>query len=104
MSGYQVVIDALRKAGGAAESAGDQVGAVDLAGILTGVADGLPGGRSAEAASGAGNAWTDQIRRWSTEAQRLGQGMSVSADHYAASEDAAAADLGTTYLGGVRPF
>ena len=43
MSGYQVIIDALRKAGHAAESAGKQAGAVDLAETLTGVAEALPG-------------------------------------------------------------
>lgn len=104
MSGYQVIIDALRKAGDAAESAGKQAGAADLAGTLTGVADALPGSRSTQAATGAANAWTDQIERSSTGAQRLGQGMSASADRYAASEDDAEADLGTVYLGGVRPF
>lgn len=104
MSGYQVIIDALRKAGGAAESAGEQAGAVDLAGTLTGVADALPGSRSVQAAMGAANAWTNQIERWSTDAQSLGQGMSASADRYAASEDAAEADLGAAFLGGVGPF
>jgi hypothetical protein len=104
MSGYRVIIEALRKAGNAADSAGKQAGAVDLAGTLTGVTDALPGSRSTRAATGAANAWTDQIERWSTGAQRLGQGMSASADRYAASEDAAEADLGTAYLGGVRPF
>lgn len=104
MSGYQVIIDALRKAGDAAESAGEQAGAVNLAGTLTGVADALPGSRSTQAATGTANAWADQIERWSTGAQMLGQGMSASADRYAASEDAAEADLGTAYLGGVKPF
>ncbi|MGH4020393.1 MAG: hypothetical protein ACRDT0_14390 [Pseudonocardiaceae bacterium] len=104
MSGYQVIIDALRQAGGAAESAGEQVGAVDLAGTLTDVADALPGSRSVQAATGAANVWTDQIERWRADAQRLGQGMSASADRYAASEEAAEADLGTAFLGGMRPF
>ncbi len=104
MSGYQVIIDALRKAGSAAESAGEQAGAVDLAGPLTGVADALPGSRSAPAATGAANAWTNQIKSWSADAQRCGQGMSASADRYATSEDAAEADLGAIYLGGIIPF
>jgi hypothetical protein len=104
MSGYQVIIDALRKAGDTAENAGKQAGAVDLAGTLTGVAEALPGSRSTPAATGAANAWTDQIEHWSTSAQMFGQAMSASADRYAASEDAAEADLGTAYLGGLRPF
>lgn len=104
MSGYQVIIAALRQAGGAAESAGEQVRTVDLAGTLAGVGDALPGSRSVQAATGAANAWTDQIERWSTDAQSLGQGMSASADRYAASEDAAEADLGAVFLGGMRPF
>ncbi len=64
MSGYEVIIAALRNAGITAESAGEQVSAVDLAGTLTG----------------------------------------VTADRYATSEDAAEADLGAAFLGGVSPF
>jgi hypothetical protein len=104
MNGYQVISEALRKAGDAAESVGKQAGAVDLAGPLTGIADALPGSRSTPAATAAANAWTDQTERWSADAQVLGQGMSASANRYAASEDAAEADLGTAYLGGLRPF
>lgn len=74
------------------------MGAVDLAGTLAGVADALSGSRSVQAATGAANAWTDQIKRWSTEAQRLGQGMAASANRYAASEDIAEADLGAGFL------
>ncbi len=104
MSGYQVIIGALRQAGSTAESAGKQVGAVDLAGTLTGVADALPGSRSVRAALGAADAWTDQIERWSTDSQKLGQGMYASADRYTASEDAAETDLGFFYFGGMWPF
>jgi hypothetical protein len=104
MSSYKVIIDALRQAGDVTEGAGEQVGTVDLAGTLAGVADALPGSRSVQAATGAATTWADQIERWSTDAQRLGQGMSASADRYAASEDAAEADLGTAFLDGVRPF
>lgn len=104
MNGYQVIIAALREAGIAADSAGQQAGAVDLAGTLSGVADALPGSRSVRAAAGTANAWTDHIERWSTGAQRLGRGMTASADRYAASEDAAEADLGASFLDGVGPF
>ncbi|MGH3931999.1 MAG: hypothetical protein ACRDTF_18720, partial [Pseudonocardiaceae bacterium] len=74
MTGYEVAIDALRKAGYAAEGAGEQVGMVDLGGALSGLADALPGSRSVQAAAGAGNTWAAQIKGWSTEAERLGQG------------------------------
>ncbi|MDQ3988629.1 MAG: hypothetical protein M3291_05445 [Actinomycetota bacterium] len=97
MSGYQVIIDALHQSGDVTEGVGEQVGTVDLAGTLAGVADALPGGRSVQAATGTAQTWADQIERWSTDAQKLGQGMSASAERYAASEDAAEADLGTAY-------
>lgn len=65
MNGYHVIITALRQGGIAADSAGVRAAAVDLAGPLQGVADALPGSRIDQAATGAANAWTDQIERWS---------------------------------------
>jgi hypothetical protein len=93
MNGYQVVIEALRRAGRAAESAGEQAGAVNLAGALSGVAGALPGSRSGPAAARLANAWRGRLGSWSAETRRLGQGMVLSADHYAASDQAAKADL-----------
>ncbi|MGH3912029.1 MAG: hypothetical protein ACRDTC_01255 [Pseudonocardiaceae bacterium] len=89
MSGYEVVVDALRAAGSAATSAGEQAEKIDLAGTLTGVGGALPGSRSVHAATGAADTWRRQLMDWSTGTKKLGQGMSSSADHYAASEHAA---------------
>lgn len=98
MSGYEVVVDALRGAGSAAQSAGEQAETIDLAGTLSGVSGALPGGRSVQAATGAADTWRRQLTDWSTDTEKLGQDMSSSADRYAASEHAAA-DLFGAYLG-----
>jgi hypothetical protein len=89
VSGYEVVIESLRKAGRAAGSAGEQAGAVDLAGAISGVRDSLPGSRSLHVAAEVATMWRAQIAGWSTEARKLGQDMTESADLYASNEQAA---------------
>lgn len=93
MAGYEVVIEALRKSGRAATSAGEQASAVDLAGAISGVRDSLPGSRSVDAASGVATVWRAQIAGWSGEATKLGQDMAGSADLYASNEQAAKENL-----------
>jgi len=95
MSGYEVVVEALCGAGSAATSAGEQAGTMDLAGTLSGVGGALPGSRSAQAVTGAADTWRRQLTDWSTDTRKLGQDMSSSADHYAASEHAAVDLFGT---------
>lgn len=93
MSGFEVVIEALRKAGKAATSAGEQAAAVDLGGTLSGVPGALPGSRSAEVAPRTATAWRSQIKGWSEQAGEHGRLLNTAADHYAANEEAAKQDL-----------
>lgn len=93
MSGYEVVIERLRRAGRSAVSAGEQAGTVDLDGTLSALPAALPGSRSVPAAAGLAKAWQAQIRGWSGEATTLGRNMTAAADHYAANEQAAEDDL-----------
>ena len=93
MDGYEVVIEALRKSGRAASSAGEQAGVVDLSGAISGVRDSLPGSLSLQAASKVATAWRAQIAGWGSEATELGQDMTKSADLYASNEQAAKDDL-----------
>jgi hypothetical protein len=87
------VIEALRTAGKAAISAGEQAGTVDLVGTTAGVPGALPGSRSAQAATTLANAWQTRIKGWSTEADAHGRNMNTAADYYAANEEAAKQDL-----------
>ena len=93
MDGYEVVIAELRKAGGAAVSAGEQAAAVDLGAAISGVSAALPGSRSAQAVVGLADAWGKMITQWSEAATRHGQGMSSSADLYSTNDKAAEQDL-----------
>ncbi len=105
MAGYDVVISALHQAGSAARSAGEQAGAVDLAGPLSAVADALPGSRTAQAASSVADAWSGQIKGWSSLANGFGKDMSDSADFYCANEEAAERDFSTSiFTGGFGPI
>jgi hypothetical protein len=95
VAGYDVVIAALHQAGSAARSAGEQVGAVDLAGPISAVADALPGSRTAQAASSVAEVWSGQIKGWSSQVNGFGKDMSDSADFYSAHEEAAERDFST---------
>jgi hypothetical protein len=96
VAGFDVVIEELRKTGKAATSAGEQVGTVDLGGAVSGVADALPGSRSAGAVARTAAKWRAEIKNWSGHAADHGRSLNTAADYYAANEDAAAHDLSTT--------
>lgn len=104
MAGYQVMIAAVRKAGRAASSAGEQAATVDLAGAVSGVPGALPGSRSAKAVTGMANAWRARITAWSADAKELGQDMSSSADRYVLDDEAAERDFSTILIGGIGLF
>ena len=77
MSGYEVIVEALREAGNAATSAGEQAETMDLTGTLSGVGGALPGSRSAQAAPGASDTWRRQLTDWSTDTKKLRAGHVV---------------------------
>ncbi|MGH3916528.1 MAG: hypothetical protein ACRDTC_24420 [Pseudonocardiaceae bacterium] len=94
MSGYEAAIDAIRRAGAAAVSAGDQDRGVDLAGPLSGMGSALPGSRSAHAAAGVSTGWAQRVQDWSRDSQGYGENLVKPADLYVASDQAAEAHLG----------
>jgi len=93
VAGFEVEIDALRRAGEAAGSAGGQAGAVDLAEVISNVGGALPGGRCGRAATAVAEVWRGQISDFSGAASALGREMAAAADGYAACDDAARRDL-----------
>lgn len=94
MSGFEAAIEAIRKAGAAAVSAGDQARGIDLAGPLSGVGSALPGSRSAHAAAGVSTGWAQRVQNWSRDSRDYGENLGTSADLYAASDQEAEAHLG----------
>jgi hypothetical protein len=93
MADFDAEIEAIRRAGGA----GEQAGAVDLAGALSSVPGALPGARSAQVAAAVATVWAEQVRAWSNDVRGLGEGMTAAADRYAADDAAAAEDLGSIF-------
>ncbi|GLZ37681.1 hypothetical protein [Actinokineospora sp. NBRC 105648] len=99
MSGYGVVIAALRKSAGAVRSAGEQAAVVDLAGTVAGVPGALAGSRSAASASALSQAWRTQVREWSNSAIALGDNMSGAAGRYEKNEQEAKENLTLSWPG-----
>ncbi|MFE9750717.1 hypothetical protein ACFYOT_37910 [Saccharothrix saharensis] len=99
MDGYQVDVEALRKAAKAATSAGEQAGRVKLGEAVTPVAEAMPGSASAGRAQALASAWGGRLTGWSTDVTAFGGNLAASADGYEKNEDAAAKDFGL--LGGL---
>jgi hypothetical protein len=90
---YQTQIGALRKAAGAAESAGEQVSAVRLADAIAEAAKGMPGGQSVAALTALGMAWADEITWWVGQSTEYTKALRSAADYYETHEAAAERDL-----------
>jgi hypothetical protein len=104
MSGYEVVMEAIEKAAGAAGRAAEGVKPVDLAGTLAGVAQGLPGGTAIEAARLLGDVWGRELPTWARNMGDYSTQLSTAAHRYRTDEDAAEADLrAVARSGGSRP-
>jgi len=91
--GYEVVIEAMRKASTAAGEAAKTVGKVDLGVAVDDVGTALPGSRSGPAATALASAWTNQLKSWSSDANGYADNLAKSADLYAGNEAAARADF-----------
>lgn len=90
MDGYEVEIEALRRAADAACSAGEQAGEIRTNSAVTAVPAAMPGSESSSALP----AWADwfdrnRLHRWSMAATRHGEQLNASADLYAANEEEA---------------
>jgi hypothetical protein len=91
--GYEVVIEAMRKAAAAAGDAAEAAGKVRLGDAVDDVATAMPGSKSGPAATALASTWTDQVKAWSTDAGDYAKNLSSAADRYARDEAAAQADL-----------
>ncbi|MEV6912172.1 hypothetical protein [Amycolatopsis sp. NPDC051071] len=91
--GYEVVLEAIGAASGAAKRASDDVGQVDLAAALAGVAAGLPGGVSGEAARLLADVWGRAVPGWVKNASEYAAGLDEAAVRYRSNELAASRDL-----------
>jgi hypothetical protein len=91
--GYEVVIEAMRKAATAAGDAAAAAGKVDLGGAVDDVDTAMPGSTSGPAADALATAWTNQVKTWSSDTADYGKGLSTAAGYYAANEEAAASDF-----------
>ena len=102
--GYEVVLGGIEAASGAARRAADAVRPVELAGALAGVAAGLPGGTSGEAARLLADAWGTAVPAWVKNTGEYSRQLAGSARSYRSNEQATAHDLRTAATqGGARP-
>jgi len=91
--GYEVALAAIGAASGAAKRASAEVGKVDLAATLTGVAAGLPGGVSGEAARLLADAWGRAVPGWAGNTADYAERLDEAAARYRANELAASREL-----------
>jgi hypothetical protein len=93
MSGYTVVIDALRRSSTAANDLSTQLRAVDLDAPVAKLYLALPGTSAGPALTGLGELWRAAVVSVSDAAARTSRDLSAAADLYSLNEAAAAADL-----------
>jgi Excreted virulence factor EspC, type VII ESX diderm len=91
--GYEVVIEAIRKASTEAGEAAGAVAKIDLAAAPGSVTSALPGSRSASAAGSLGRSWTSTVEKWHTDVRGYATDLKSAADRYASNEAAAGAEL-----------
>jgi hypothetical protein len=93
MSGYAVVIEALRSSSRAAADLSKQLGEVDLEAPVASSAVALPGTSSGPALAALGELWRSVVQSLSRDAGRYSDSLMASADLYSSNEAAAKADL-----------
>ncbi|WP_409491671.1 hypothetical protein [Amycolatopsis sp. cmx-11-12] len=91
--GFEVVLEAIGAASNAAERASGDVGQVNLAATLAGVAAGLPGGVSGEAARLLADAWGRAVPGWAANASEYAAQLGEAAVRYRSNELAASREL-----------
>ncbi|MFJ4101790.1 hypothetical protein [Amycolatopsis japonica] len=91
--GYEVALASIGAASGAAKRASADVGKVDLAAALAGVATGLPGGVSGEAARLLADAWSRAVPDWAQNTADYAERLGEAAVRYRANELAASREL-----------
>ncbi|OKJ95749.1 hypothetical protein [Amycolatopsis sp. CB00013] len=91
--GYEVALASIGAASGAAKRASADVRKVDLAATLAGVATGLPGGVSGEAARLLADAWSRAVPDWAQNTADYAERLDEAAARYRANELAASREL-----------
>ncbi|WP_410580583.1 hypothetical protein [Amycolatopsis sp. lyj-108] len=91
--GYEVVLESIGAASSAAKRASDDVGKVNLAATLTGVAASLPGGVSGEAARLLADAWGRAVPGWAENTADYSARLDAAAVRYRSNEQEASQDL-----------
>lgn len=103
-SGYEVVLEAIEAASGAAKRASDAVRQVSLSGTLYEVGPGLPGGTSAEAARLLADRWGRAVPGWANNTIEYADQLTGASRYYRGNEHAAVHDLRPAApQGGARP-
>lgn len=80
MHGYEVDVEGLRKATGAARDAGDLAGQIKLGDAVASLASAMPDAVSAGAAENLASVWSERLRGWSGDMTAFGGGLAASAD------------------------
>jgi hypothetical protein len=93
MNGFEVDVDGLRLAAGAAASAGEQAKQVHLGDGATEVAAALPGSVAATKAEPLATAWDQRLTAWGDDVGTFSADLTAAADYYVAHEDAAQQDF-----------
>lgn len=101
--GYEVVLNTIDAASGAARRAADAVKPVDLASTLGGVAPGLPGGVSGEAARLLADRWGRAVSDWVKNTGDYASQLDTAVRGYRSNEQSAEHDLRVAARGAARP-
>jgi hypothetical protein len=102
LSGYETQIEALRKAGEAARTAGNQVSGMDLADAVAAAGSAMPGAPAVQSFTVLGDAWRGDLAGWVAQAEGYADDLDTAANRYTVNEGAAVADLQAAHPGGVR--
>ncbi|WIY01049.1 hypothetical protein QRX60_44620 [Amycolatopsis mongoliensis] len=103
-SGFEITLEALRTASGAARRASNAVAQVDLGDALAQVGPGLPGGVSGEAARLLADKWGRVVPGWVHNTTGYADQLDASVRLYQADDAAAGQDLrATARHGGRKP-
>jgi hypothetical protein len=93
MSGYEVVIEPLRRSSRAAADLSKQLRAVELEAPIAGLNVALPGTSSGPALAGLGELWRTAVQSLSDGTARYASDLMASADLYSTNEAAAWANI-----------
>jgi hypothetical protein len=104
VAGFELEIEQIRRAAGAARSGGDQLGTVDAGATMGGVPAALLGSRSGGPIATLADSWRQQVTFWGNGLIDHATNLAASADLYAANESAAAEVFAPVHVGGAEEY